>query len=293
MIIGHEKIIEKLNKDVKNNNLMHSYIFSGINAIGKKLVAYNFSKMIMCKNSTDTEMFENDNHPDFKIISPDEKDSIKIEVIRQLIKDASIKPIQSEYKIYIIDDCDKMTVQAQNALLKTLEEPPSHVIFILITSKYFSLLDTIRSRSQKIDFEKLPNDDIVKYLKINNISIDVNKEIMLRLIDGSIGNINNVIQDFEKIQNVIKYIDNIENINIIKINEFSKMLIESKKDIFNLLEYMSNIFYYKLLKYNINQEKYVKCINHIEECKKNIEGNINFDICIDKLLINIEEEYNA
>ena len=149
-IIGNNKIKNELIKAFSTNSIAHSYIFSGQYGIGKKQIAIEFAKMILCLNKDNAPCgkckscleLENDNNPDFNIIKPDGK--IKIDQIRQMLEKVYEKPIISDKKVYIIDDAETMTVEAQNCLLKTLEEPPEYIVIILITSNESNLINTIK-----------------------------------------------------------------------------------------------------------------------------------------------------
>ena len=164
-IIGNNKIKNLLENSIKQGNVSHSYLFIGIDGIGKKLIAKELSKYVLCLNNGCNNTckscieFESNNHPDFEIIEPD-GNSIKIEQIRNLQKRIQEKPIISKSKIYIINDADKMTKEAQNCLLKTLEEPPEFAIIILIGNNESLFLETIKSRCVILHFEKISNDDI-------------------------------------------------------------------------------------------------------------------------------------
>ena len=289
----NDNILKELNKSIDNKEIMHSYIFEGIDGIGKKDVAFEFAKNIMCDDNISIHKFETNNHPDFTYIEPDEKNTIKIEIIRNLIKDINIKPIESKYKVYIIDEADLITTQGQNALLKTLEEPPAYAIIILITSNYYGLIDTIRSRSQKISFLKLSDEEILKYIKNSNINIKIDTDLLLYLINGRLKYINIISNDCEIINQLYELIKNIDNLDLIELYNKENIFIDNKEKIFNILDYMIKIYGY-ILKNNVIKIKNVnKSIEIIEQCKRNINGNINFEIAIDNLLQGLWEVYNA
>ena len=290
----YDNILNQLNKNIEKNELRHSYIFAGIKNIGKKETAFKFAKNIICNDNISKNKFDNNNHPDFAYICPDEKNTIKIETIRNMIKDISIKPIESEYKVYIINDADLITTQGQNALLKTLEEPPHYAVIILITSNYYGLLDTIRSRSQRLNFNKLENKDVLKYINEHNIDIDIKQDLLLFLINGRIGYIEKIENDVDIINDLYEFISDLKNIDLIELYTFEKDFLEYKDNIENILDYMINIYAYILRnEKNINVSIIEKSIEYIEKCKKNIKGNINFEIAIDNLFQNLWEEYNA
>ena len=166
-LIGNSKIKEYLTNVALNNQNLHSYIFAGPEGIGKKLFAMNFAKMLLClsdnkpcNNCKSCISFDGGNHTDFMLINAEDGKSIKIEQIRVMQEKIVEKPILSARKVYIINDAELMTKEAQNCLLKTLEEPPEYVIIILIVSNESKLLNTVKSRCVKIEFSKLSNEEI-------------------------------------------------------------------------------------------------------------------------------------
>lgn len=174
-ILGNEHIKKQLRKSIKNNQVSHSYLFIGIDGIGKKLLATEFAKAMQCLNEDkycnsckSCIEFDSNNNPDFLYIEPD-GNSIKIEQIRDMQKRIQEKPIISEKKVYIINNADKMTVEAQNSLLKTLEEPPEYATIILIGSSENAFLTTIKSRCMILHFNPIEDEKMLHYLqKIRN-----------------------------------------------------------------------------------------------------------------------------
>ena len=297
-IIGNIKIKEILESAIKTNNILHSYLFVGTEGIGKSIFAKKFAKMILCVNENKQECnnkcescikFDNNNNPDFKIIKPD-GNNIKIEQIRQMNSKIVEKPIIAQKKVYIINDSEKMTKEAQNSLLKTLEEPPQYVVIILICSKENELLNTIKSRCTKIGFSNLTNDEINKYLRKNNYEILENN--FLNLSQGSIKKAIEVISNkelYEKLESLVSNIKNINKVGFIKNNEF---LYKEKEKINEILEYI-NVLIYNQMKSSIEDRlKYINCINIVEDTKKRLKANSNYDMCIDNLLFGIWEEFN-
>lgn len=170
-ILGNEHIKEQLRKSIKNNQVSHSYLFIGIDGIGKKLLATEFAKAMQCLNEDkycnickSCIEFDSNNNPDFLYIEPD-GNSIKIEQIRDMQKRIQEKPIISDKKVYIIDNADKMTVEAQNSLLKTLEEPPEYATIILIGSNENAFLTTIKSRCMILHFNPIEDEKMLQYLQ--------------------------------------------------------------------------------------------------------------------------------
>lgn len=297
-IIGNNKIKNELIKAFRTNSIAHSYIFSGQYGIGKKQIAIEFAKMILCLNKDNAPCgeckscleLENDNNPDFNIIKPDGK--IKIDQIRQMLEKVYEKPIISDKKVYIIDDAETMTVEAQNCLLKTLEEPPEYIVIILITSNESNLINTIKSRCLKLTFNPLENSEIKqyleKYLDFQNVS-----ETMLEIFEGSIGKALKVKEKQELYNNIETTLNNFSCESVIELINNATEIYKEKENINEILEYF-NIYFLKKAKeeYN-NASKYVKAIEIVEDSKKRLVYNSNYDMTIDNLLINIWEELNS
>lgn len=291
-IIGNEKIIKELKKTIENNKILHSYMFIGNEGIGKKLIAKEFAKNILCQEKNGCNKckscieFINNNNPDFYILESEER-NIKIEQIRYIQKKVQEKPIISNKKIYIIDNADTMTKEAQNCLLKTLEEPPEFVIIILIGKNEDAFLSTIKSRCMIMHFNEIEDEKISQYLKerfgMNNIN-----STMLRTFEGSIGKaikLKDKIETYNQIDNIIY---SLENKDIIDIINLSNIIYKSKEEIYDILEYI-NVILIELAK---KSYKYTECIKTVEDTVKKLKQNSNYDMCIDNMLFNIWEEVN-
>ena len=278
-IIGNDKLKKELIHSVEINKTSHSYLFIGTEGIGKKLIAEEFAKMLLAVKDTE-------NSPDFSIIEPD-GNSIKIEQIREFQKKVSEKPIISNKKVYIINDSDKMTVEAQNFLLKTLEEPPEFVTIILIGSNENSFLSTIKSRCMILHFEKISDEQIQKYLQDNH-QTEINSKIMLEACQGSIGKALEIKDKQELYQNTEQVVNSLERKDKIDILNMSDFIYKSKDDKLEILNYM-NVLFINLAKIN---SKYADCIAIVEETKRRLQSNANYDMCIDNLLLCLWENVN-
>lgn len=294
-ILGNDKIKEALKNIIINKNASHSYMFIGVEGIGKKLIATEFSKRLLCNsekidcNSCKSCIeFDSKNHPDFLIIEPD-GNLIKIEQIRNMQKKIQEKPIISKRKIYIINDADKMTKEAQNCLLKTLEEPPEYISIILIGNNESSFLPTIKSRCMIIHFEPLKNAEIKKYLQTEFGTDSINiQDDMLDIFQGSIGKAIKLKDRGEEYQSYNKMIQNLDKIDIIELLNLAEPLYKAKEEIYEILEYI-NVLLLKKAKLNY---LYTNCINIVENTKKRLKQNSNYDMCIDNMLFNMWEEMN-
>lgn len=293
-IIGNEEAKNILVNAIKTNTISHSYIFSGVNGIGKMLIAKEFAKAILCFNKNNApcntckacESFDNSNNPDITIIDENEE-TIKNEQIKNLVNNVLEKPIQSDKKIYIINNSENMTKEAQNSLLKTLEEPPQYVVIILITSNENKLLNTIKSRCLKISFRELNDNEIKKYF--DNISEKI-PENMFKVFGGSIGNALRLRNKSELYENIFKCINNIESMNELQIIKMKDELFQDKEEIQGVLEYINTLFYEKLVNNLEKTEFYSNCIKIIENTKIKIKNNSNYDMTIDSFLLSIWEE---
>ena len=294
-ILGNDKIKEALKNIIINKNASHSYMFIGVEGIGKKLIATELSKRLLCNNEKidcnsckSCIEFDSKNHPDFLIIEPD-GNLIKIEQIRNMQKKIQEKPIISKRKIYIINDADKMTKEAQNCLLKTLEEPPEYISIILIGNNESSFLPTIKSRCMIIHFEPLKNAEIKKYLQTEFGTDSINiQDDMLDIFQGSIGKAIKLKDRGEEYQSYNKMIQNLDKIDIIELLNLAEPLYKAKEEIYEILEYI-NVLLLKKAKLNY---LYTNCINIVENTKKRLKQNSNYDMCIDNMLFNIWEEMN-
>jgi DNA polymerase-3 subunit delta' len=233
-IFGQEQPKQIIKNALQNSSLAHAYLFYGQESIGKKLIAFELAKALNCISLLDGEAcnecssckkIENRIHPDFFYIEPTKNTptareaTIKIEVIRELQRKLAFQPYEGKVKVAVIDDADLMNSQAANSFLKTLEEPPSATIIILISSHPFKLLPTILSRCQTVLFQSLTPENVKKILKekINEEIIEENTLDFRAL--RSRGNVNRALKDnIEDIANIRG-----EMVNLLEIISFERM----------------------------------------------------------------------
>lgn len=290
-IIGNDKIKNELVNSIKTNKYSHSYLFLGTSGIGKKMIARQIAKTILCESHNpecdkckSCIEFNSGNHPDYQEIIPD-GNSIKINQIREFQNKILEQPIVSEKKVYIIDDADLATKEAQNSLLKTLEEPPEFVNLILIAENETELLNTIKSRCTIIKFKNIDDYEIEKYLKEKYNEIEISKSI-IEASNGSIGKAE-ILKDKQELYNTINsIIEKMERIDLIDLLKEAEIIYKSQEDKEDILEYM-NIIFYKKIKENT---KYINCINIIEQTKKRLKANSNYNMSIDNMIMSIWEE---
>ncbi|NLK44858.1 MAG: DNA polymerase III subunit delta' [Tissierellia bacterium] len=317
-IIGHERQIKSLKNSINNGTVSHSYLFEGEEGLGKKAVAYVFSKTLLCEKKQDEACntctscikFDSSNHPDFKIISPT-NNTIKREEIDKIIKDIATMPFESNRKIYIIDDCHSLRLDSQNILLKTLEEPPDYITIILITSEKEKIIPTILSRCQSIKFYSLENSKIVDLL-VEEHKLEINRaKFIASFSKGSLKKsleLANSSDFFNMRSEIIEIIDslvkgdkikaltsvdffnenkeNTEEILDIMVYWFRDLLILKETGNANLLinrdmvERLSNQTFMDLNRIN-------DIIYRIDETKINIKRNVNYNLLIETMLLSI------
>ena len=299
-ILGNNKIKQDLQEIIDNNTISHSYMFVGIDGIGKKLIAKEFARKILCLNKQNQNCatcdssikFNSGNNPDFLEIFPD-GNSIKIAQMREMQEKVYQKPIVSDKKVFIIDQVEKMTEEAQNSLLKTLEEPPEYMVIILITSNENKLLNTVKSRCIRINFTGHSKQDITKYAGAHQINIA--SQNLLEMCGGSIGKlekINENIDDYNSLELATNKLIDGKLKNVVEEMNCFNILYESKEIIQDLLDYMTVLIYLHISKEKDYRQKFLNTIKLIEETKQRLNSNTNYDMSIDNLLFKIWEEFN-
>ena len=289
-IVGHEAIRNKLNNVVESGKIGHAYLFTGKSGIGKKLVAMEFAKNIMCLNSVggracnECEMCKTfGNNADFRIIFP-EKNIIKVDAIREFENEIYLKPTISAKKCFIIDDADLMNESAQNALLKILEEPPLYAIIILIASNKEKLLGTIKSRVTTISFQSLTNEELFIILDST-----VSEEIIQFARGSAQKALDLMNENYIVIANNL--VDVFKTKNFLMIN---KKVDEIKNDK-NLKQHISTILEsvllvsYRYLRNDIST--FTKMIDIINETNRDIARNANVDLALDNMILKICFKY--
>lgn len=320
-ILGQEKLIENLKKVLEKKELVHAYLLEGQKGLGKKRVAYLFAKGICCRGQgqrpcnkcISCRKMEGGNHPEIMWIQGE--GSIKIDQIRQLQKNLQLMPYEGDQKVCIICHADEMTVQAQNALLKTLEEPPKHAVLILLTARPDSLLPTIVSRCQRIKMSPITREEIEKYL-INKKGLEENEaRVIGSLSKGIIGEALRLLEDEdfkrqrkETIRITRDLIDKntievLENIHFFieerpHINEILDMLIIWYRDLLiykdtNVWTYIINIdqgedILYQSKKLSFDSIKEMFLI--INKTRENFMTNVNFQLSLENMLLELKEK---
>lgn len=271
-LIGNEQIKKELIDTMGNHKVSHSYMFVGKSGIGKRLFAREFAKGLLGNLEKDILNFE-----DYKEIGLiDGKKIISVDQIREIIKEASELPTESEKRVFVIDEADKMNVEAQNSILKTLEEPPEYVVIILIVTNENKMLETIKSRCNILKFNSLRDEEIEEYLKLNKELTDGRKNVEIRLLNGSLENITNLAQMEENYDKLKILASNIKKKDTTGAFNSGLLLYDNKNDIMNLLDLLNIVFL---------EEGLTKCVFVVENTKTKILQNNNYNMCIDNLIM--------
>lgn len=322
-IIGQEQIKEHLQNALSTGKISHAYIINGERFAGKEFIAQIFAMALQCEAEGGKPCQEchsckqtlSANQPDIIRVTHEKPGSIGVDDIRaQINGDIAIKPYSSPYKIYIVNEAEKMTVQAQNALLKTLEEPPAYAVILLLTTNVNSLLQTILSRCVVLNMKPVA-DKLVKEYLMNEMQVpDYKAEVCVAFARGNIGKARQLAasEDFEKVKeealSLLKYV---HEMDITEMIAAIKKVSEYKFDVNDYLDILS-IWYRDVLLFkatndanhlvfreeiqNIRRvagrtsyEGIEAVIQALAKAKSRLDANVNFDLTMELLLLEMKE----
>lgn len=317
-VIGHGSIIDRLKSSVTSDRVSHAYIFSGPDGCGKMMMAKAFAAALNCDEQSGDAcgvcmscmQAETDNHPDIIVVKKT-KSVVSVDDIRsQLVNDIEVRPYNGRYKIYIVDEAEKMNEPAQNALLKTLEEPPAYAVIILLTSSVERFLPTIMSRSVMLSFNPLPFEMVAKRLSDR---FDANRDEAMFLAAYSCGNIGLAEAAFsssdfrDRSFELIRFLSAAKTLDMGDVNIMAARLSAKDYPVSDALRLME-LWFRDLLLFKSSHAsdrlvflKYLSEIESLSECysfaelsdilseivlsSKKINANVNKELVIELLLI--------
>lgn len=322
-ILGHENIISQLKSAVKNDKVSNAYIFNGEDGCGKTMLARAFSEALLCENQTGEGCGKchmcletaSDNNPDIIWVKHEKPSAIGVDDVReQLVDDIQIKPYNGGRKVYIIDEAEKLTVQAQNAILKTIEEPPEYGVVIFLTNNAQIFLPTIISRCIIFNLKPLRTDEIKDYIMREYKVPEYQAKVCAAYSQGRLGKAISMAtsDDFSQIRDeAVRLVKNIKTYDVPRLIEAVKKVSEYKitiNDYIDIIEmWYRDVLLFKVTK-DANNLVFTEEINAIrqqaskssyegienilkgcEVAKARLKANVNFDLAMELMFLNIKE----
>ena len=322
-IIGQEQIKEHLQNALTTKKISHAYIINGEKSSGKEYIAKVFAMALQCERGELEPCQEchackqalSNNQPDIIRVGHEKPNTISVDDIRaQINNDVAIKPYSSPYKIYIVNEAEKMTPQAQNAILKTLEEPPEYAVILLLTSNVNALLPTILSRCVVLNMKPVADEKVRKFLMEELKVPDYKADVCVAFARGNVGKAKALAssEDFENIKNealsLLKYIQDMELHEIVaaikKISEYKLeindyfdimaiwyrdvLLFKATKDA-NHLVFREELGALRKCAQRSSYEGIEIVINALDTAKRRLDANVNFDLVMELLFLTIQE----
>lgn len=322
-VIGQQQIKEHLQNALSTGKISHAYIINGEKSSGKEYIARVFAMALQCEEGGEEPCQEcrsckqalSGNHPDIIRIVHEKPNVISVDDIREQVNgDVAVKPYSSPYKVYIISEAEKMTVQAQNAILKTLEEPPAYAVILLLTDNVNSLLPTILSRCVVLNMKPVPDALVKEYLCSQLQVPDYKAEVCAAFARGNVGKAKMLAtsEDFENIKaealSLLKYIQEMDLNEIVaavkKITEY-KLEIQDYLDIcaiwyrdallFKATSDMNHLIFREesqALRRTAQRSSYEgieNIIKALDAAKRRLDANVNFELVMQLLMLAIQE----
>lgn len=322
-IIGQEHIIEYFRNAISMDKVSHAYILNGPDKSGKMLLAEAFAAALQCEKQQEEPCMEcrsckqaaGRNHPDIIYVTHEKPNTLSVEDIRtQLNEDIVLKPYSSSYKIYIVDEAEKMNVQAQNALLKTIEEPPAYAVILLLTTNADGFLPTILSRCVRLDLKPVNDEKIRSFLMKEKGVPDYQADICVAFAQGNVGKAILLAgsENFSEMKkSAVQLMKRLRDIDLYELSQAVKQITEYKLEINDYFDLMM-IWYRDVLLYkataDVNRlifqdevysikkeashssyEGIERILESLNKAKARIRANVNFELVIELLLLTIKE----
>ena len=324
-VIGQQQIKESLQGALSSRRISHAYILHGEKGSGKEYIANIFAAALQCEEKgiepcgkcISCKQAESKNHPDIITLTHEKPNTISVDDIREQINgDVYIKPYKGPYKIYIINEAEKMNQQAQNALLKTIEEPPAYVVILLLTSNLNALLQTVLSRCVVLNMKPVADELVQKYLMEQLQITDYQAQICVAFARGNIGKAKDLAssEDFENIKqealSLLKYVDSMEFYEIVaavnklskeyklQLNDYLDIIMVWYRDVLlfkatnnpNHLVFRDEVSSIRKVARRSSYEGIEEVLQALEKAKSRISANVNFELTMELLFTTIREK---
>lgn len=322
-ILGNEQIIEHLQNAVRMGKVSHAYILNAPASSGKMMIAEAFAATLQCEEKGtqpctkchSCKQAASHNHPDIIYVRHEKPNTISVDDIRlQINQDIAVKPYSSPYKIYIVDDAEKMNIQAQNALLKTIEEPPSYGVILLLTTNADAFLPTILSRCIRLDLKPVADAKLKDFLMKKCGVVDYQADICVDFSQGIVGKAITLASSshFNEIKDAaLQLVKRVKDIDLSEMIAAVKHISEYKLDINDFFDMMMiwyrDVLLYKATTdvnglvfkdevYEIKKQANTSSYHGIElimeglqKAKMRLDANVNFELVIELLLLTTKE----
>lgn len=322
-ILGQEAVKEHLQNAIETHKVSHAYILSGEAGMGRKTLAHAFALTLFCEQGRRQpcmschacKQVQSGNHPDLIHVTHEKPGSIGVDDIRSQINDTiPVRPYSSEYKIYIVDEAEKMTIQAQNALLKTIEEPPPYAVIFLLTTNQEAFLPTILSRCVQLKLKPLRDSVVKDYLTETMRISEADAEIYAAFARGNLGRAIQLAssEQFRAMyMQLLQLMKNIHTLDISMLLEEIRRIKEGNLDIYECLDFMQ-LWYRDVLLYKVTKDinllifkNEYRAINEasqyssyeglenvqkaIDKARVRLDANVNMELVIELLLLAMKE----
>lgn len=322
-IVGHEQIIEHLQNAIEADKVSHAYILNGPDKAGKMMLAKAFAQTLQCEKGGIEPCMEchsckqamSGNQPDIIYVRHEKPNTISVDDIRtQINNDIVVKPYSSKRKIYIVDEAEKMNQQAQNALLKTIEEPPAYAVLLLLTTNADTFLPTILSRCVRLNLKAVRDEQIKDFLMKKHQLPDYQADVCVAFAQGNVGKAIQLASSdsFNELKSAaLQLLKRLDEIELYEMTEAVKQISEYKLEINDYFDLMMiwyrDILYFKATNdvnrlvfkdevYDIKKQAAKSSyqgietiIEALEKAKLRLNANVNFDLVIELLLLTIKE----
>ena len=324
-ILGNEPIKQHFKLAMANDKVSHSYMLAGEKGMGKKMIAKAFAMALLCENKTDglepcmkcrsCIQALSENNPDIVFVRHEKPKLVSVQDIRtQLVADIGYKPYSYKHKVYIVEDAQFMNIEAQNAMLKTIEEPPSYAVIILLVTNTGSMLQTVLSRTVVLNVQPIKKEIVKEYLMKNDKIVDYQADVAASFAGGNLGKAKEIAASeqfrelMEEVKQLLRYIKDMQAYEVVaavkraseykvSFDDYLDLLTLWFRDVllFKASQDANSILFkeeIKTIKQHAASSSYngiEEILSAIEKAKTRLKCNVNFDTTIELLFLTIRD----